>query len=274
MDKDKDFCRPEPETTLFAHEEYGEAFEHVLKLLKETKESNLRANQAKSAFLANISHEIRTPMNAIMGFAQMLKQSGLNDTQKDHVEVILDCGAKLLCFINDLLELSNLELGKVEINSLPCDPVKLLSQVWDEHLPRIKTKKLKGELILPQDLPQILLDRRMFRRVLNSILENAVKFTESGFISMNCSVFEDTDQCVKLLVSISDTGIGIAEESVHGIFNLFEQADNSITRHYGGLGMGLGLSQRIVKFMGGRITVVSEPEKGSCFHVCIPVSKA
>lgn len=273
MEKEKDFFPADSDLLSIDTDEYVEALEHVLALLKETKESTRRANQAKSAFLANISHEIRTPMTAIMGFAQMLKYTHLDETQRDHVDVILESGAKLLSFINDLLELSNLELGKVEVKLLPCDPSQLLQQVWSEYLPRITEKDLIAELIFPQDLPEIETDPRMLHRVLDSILENAVKFTDHGSISMECDIDSIPGEGEKLRICVSDTGIGIAQERVHSIFNLFEQADNSVTRRYGGIGMGLGISQRIVKIMGGRITVESEHKKGSSFHVCIPVKR-
>lgn len=251
--------------------DFEEGFDHILEMLKETKEALLRANQAKSVFLANLSHEIRTPMNAIMGFAQMLQQSELNDSQQDYVKVILDSGHRLQSFINDLLDLANYEMGKVSVNSTECRVDECIAEIWNLYVPRIREKNLLPHLVCPPCDTPVLVDRQILRRILDSLLDNAVKFTSTGTVSLECRFEKVDDGKLDLTVYVTDTGIGIHPDRLPGIFNVFEQADGGITRRHGGTGLGLGLCKRMVNHLGGSVSVSSEPGIGSRFTVRIPL---
>ncbi len=227
--------------------------------------------KAKSAFIANISHEIRTPMNAIMGFAQMLKNSGLNEQQKDYVEVILDSGKKLLLIISNLLDLSNLQLGKTTLNPRPCLPSELADKLWQHFIPLVAAKKLQPILEIQPDIPEVLVDSGKLERVAGYMISNAIKYTSSGFVAFRISYKSISEQELSLCLEVADSGIGISEEQLPYIFDVFEQGDSSITRPYGGMGIGLGLSQQIVALMGGSIKVQSKLGEGSRFFLELPV---
>jgi hypothetical protein len=231
-------------------------------------------DETKNAFIRNISHEIRTPMNAIMGFAQMLKQSGLSSQQTDYVDVILDSGNKLLSILENLLDLSNLQLGKVHLNTTQCPLEAVFRRVWQSHEPMIIAKNLEAKLLLDPDLPIVMVDCDKLQRVLGFVLSNAVKFTDQGFVSLKVEHSRRDDEGFWVDIYVEDSGCGIEEERIQQIFGAFEQADNSLTRSYAGLGLGLGLSSRLVELLGGEISASSMPGKGSMFHVRIPVEKA
>ncbi|PKN72545.1 MAG: hypothetical protein CVU50_06710 [Candidatus Cloacimonetes bacterium HGW-Cloacimonetes-3] len=227
---------------------------------------------AKSAFITNISHEIRTPMNAIMGFAQMLQNTGLNEKQADYVNVILDSGKKLLLIIGNLLDLSNLQLGKTSLNLGTCVVHELADKLWQHFHPLIRTKNLEAILECAPDIPKLMLDCEKVERVLSFVISNAIKYTTTGFVALRIYAKPLEAGSVMLCMEVADSGIGISADKIKHIFHVFEQADNSITRNYGGLGIGLGLSQQIVLLLGGNIRVQSTPGKGSRFFIDIPAS--
>jgi len=243
-------------------------------VLVEARDAAQKANVAKSAFLANMSHEIRTPMNAILGFAQMLKTTNLNDVQADFANVIIDSGYKLLSIINDILDLSNLEVGKTQVTPSECSVDQIVNKIWTQYRPIIAAKNIVPELFVQDDIPLLMIDIEKVTRVLLSILSNAVKFTETGRITFQTSYREISDIMGELTFRVSDTGIGISEDKLGAIFNIFEQVDNSITRRYGGMGMGLGLSAKIVKILDGAISVQSNVNQGAEFTISIPFTKA
>jgi signal transduction histidine kinase len=251
--------------------DFEEGFDHILEMLKETKDALQRANQAKSAFLANLSHEIRTPMNAIMGFAQMLQKSDLNESQQDYVNVILESGYRLQSFINDLLDLANYELGKVSINATECRVDECVGDIWNEFLPRIREKHLLPHAVCPAQENLVLIDRQVLRRILESLLDNALKFTSTGSISLECAYQPLGEDKLEIMLFVTDTGIGISADRLPGIFNAFEQADSGVSRRHGGTGLGLGLCKRMVNHLGGTISVTSEPGIGSRFTVRLPL---
>ncbi len=230
--------------------------------------------QAKSAFIANISHEIRTPMNAIMGFAQMLNSSGLNAQQLEYVEVIIASGKKLLLIISNLLDISNLQLGKTVLNPRPCHPGAIADKLWQHFRPLILAKNLNPIMECAADLPEVVCDREKLERVAGYIISNAIKYTSKGHITfrVNCKTLNKNK--VLLCLDISDSGIGIPAEKLPHIFEVFEQVDNSITRPYSGMGIGLGLSYQIVNLLQGQIKVQSTVGEGSRFILEIPASLA
>jgi signal transduction histidine kinase len=232
------------------------------------------AAKAKSAFIANISHEIRTPMNAILGFAQMLQNTRLNEKQADYVEVIIDSGKKLLLMISNLLDLSNLQLGKTDLNPITCSAKELADTLWQHFHPIIKAKNLDAILECAADIPKLKLDSEKVQRVLSFVLSNAIKYTSVGYIALRIYAKPISDKELMLCMEVADSGIGIEEDKLLHIFDVFEQADNSITRPYGGMGIGLGLSQQIVLLLGGEIRVQSTLGEGSRFFIDIPARLA
>lgn len=238
------------------------------------KATSERTDLAKNAFIANISHEIRTPMNAIMGFAQMLRGSGLNEQQADYVNVIIDSGKKLLLIIGNLLDLSNLQLGKTTLNPVPCHPEAMADRLWQHSRIPIANKNLNPILECAKDMPELILDCEKVERVVCYIISNAVKYTQTGFVKFSIYTKPLSEREVLLCLEISDSGIGISEDKLPFIFEVFEQADNSITRAYNGMGIGLGLSRQLVALLGGTITAKSTLGEGSRFIIEIPALKA
>jgi signal transduction histidine kinase len=229
------------------------------------------ATIAKNAFITNVSHEIRTPMNAIMGFAQMLKNTEMDAKQADYVEVILDSGKKLLLLIGNLLDLSNLQMGKTDLHPVDCDPNALVDRIWRHYRPLIAGKNLKPVLQIDANLPIMIVDEEKVERVLSFVISNAIKFTNNGSVTLRVHLAKSGDDHPRLDIEVEDTGCGIEADRLKYIFDAFEQADNSMTRAYPGLGLGLGISSKIVALLGGQISAISTPGEGSCFHLQIPV---
>jgi len=234
------------------------------------QEPCINATLAKSTFIANIGHEIRTPMNAIMGFAQMLRNSKLNAQQRDYVDVIIDSGKKLLLIINNLLDLSNLQTGKIVLNPRPCNVQQTTENLWAKYSSQISAKQLNPVLDVSQGIPEVQLDCDKLEKVLDQLISNAIKFTPTGFVALKVSYKNARGSKPMLFIEVSDSGVGIAEERMDSIFDIFEQADNSITRLYEGMGIGLGLARQIVLLMGGSIWCNSTANQGSQFFIEIP----
>ena len=228
----------------------------------EAKESS----KTKSSFLATMSHEIRTPMNSIMGFAELASDSeSLNET-KNYLGKITDNTKWLLHIINDILDISKIESGKMELEYLPFDLHDVFSRCQSVILPGIKEKGLELSVYVELSRGKKLLgDPLRLYQVLINLLSNAVKFTESGTIKFSSTITESNNGKVKVYFEIKDTGIGMSNEQVNKIFEPFTQADSSTTREYGGSGLGLAISKNIVELMGGKLSVDSTPGKGSTF---------
>ncbi len=235
-----------------------------------------RANAAKSIFLANMSHEIRTPINGIIGFTELLKKSKLGEEEKEYVDIIDKSTENLLEIINNILDLSKIESKKIELDEILFSPIEELENVVDVYMPKVATKNINLSLLMDSNFDNYLLgDIVKIKEILLNLISNAVKFTpDNGQISVlikNLSQPEDKKQ--KIYFEVSDSGIGISEEEMSDIFDAFSQADSTITRKYGGTGLGLTISSNYVSLMGGKLEVSSKKDVGSNFYFTIELQK-
>ena len=224
------------------------------------------ANRAKSEFLAKMSHEIRTPMNSIMGFAELAADSDSVQESRDYLEKITDSSKWLLHIINDILDISKIEAGKMELESVPFDLHDVFSRCQSVILPEIKEKGLNLSIYAEPSVGKKLMgDPVRLYQVLMNLLSNAVKFTELGTIKFLSSIKDSNESNTTVYFEVKDNGIGMNSGQVSKIFDPFTQADSSTTREYGGTGLGLTIAKNIVELMGGKLSVQSSPNIGSTF---------
>lgn len=229
-----------------------------------------QANRAKAEFIANMSHEIRTPMNAIIGLTDLALETPLDARQREHLTLVRTSADNLLAIINDILDFSKIDAGRIELNPRPFSVQELLESLSALHAPSARLKGLSIRVQISPEVPPALMgDSLRIGQVLNNLLSNAIKFTERGQIDLQAHAESDQVQFV-----VRDAGIGIAPEKLQAVFEPFQQADNSITRRFGGTGLGLTISRKLARAMGGDLCVNSAQGIGSVFTLNVPLVAA
>jgi len=260
------------------HARLYEAYEADLRLnaaLTSARDEAQAGSAAKSLFLASMSHEIRTPMNAIIGLTHLVLDTPLDERQRDYLGKVQTSSKALLTLLNDILDYSKIEAGKVAIETEEFSPEETLENVGNLFSAKIEEAGLDLLFEIDERIPARLLgDPLRLTQVLNNLVGNAIKFTPRGEIVVAAKVAAEDESHVTLDISVRDTGIGMAEEQIARLFQAFSQADASITRRYGGTGLGLAICKRLVELMGGHIAVASQPGEGSSFRFSCSFGRA
>ena len=234
--------------------------------LRVARDEARSADQAKGLFLANMSHEIRTPMNAVIGLTAMVLQTRLDDTQRDYLTKVQTSSKALLTLLNDILDYSKIEAGKISLESEEFSPEETIENVGNLFSAKVEEAGLDLLFEIDRDMPPRLCgDAMRLQQVLNNLVGNAIKFTSVGEVVIGARVVSRGDEQVELAFSVRDTGIGVTPEQAERLFNVFQQAERSTARKYGGTGLGLAICKRLVELMGGRIEVTPAPGGGSIF---------
>lgn len=231
-----------------------------------------QANHAKSTFLMTMSHELRTPLNGILGMNELLLTTELNDSQREFLEASTSSGEHLLELINDVLDLSRIETGKLKLERVACCPAALVTEIVNSFAPLAQERSLELAQHLDDQLPNsIRCDRQRLQQVLINLVGNALKFTHAGRIVVSLFANAPKNGAQRLRFEVTDTGIGIPQDRLHRVFDSFSQVDDSISRRYGGSGLGLSICRELVELMGGEIGVESRIKTGSTFWFEIPI---
>jgi signal transduction histidine kinase/CheY-like chemotaxis protein len=253
---------------------YSSKLENLNKQLEEAQQRADRASKAKSVFLSNMSHELRTPLNVVIGYSSsmlsmphMFENTTLPEVYAPYLKLIEENGHYLVGLINDILDLSKIEAGKVELQCVPMDITELCRGVMATSIGLLKGKPIQIRSTFPDILPLVNADGMRVRQIILNLMSNAVKFTESGSITVSAEVVNDF-----VHISVTDTGIGIPQEAQAVIFDRFEQAERDTERKFGGTGLGLDISKQLSLMHGGDLTVRSEAGKGSTFTLTLPVA--
>ncbi|WP_164089154.1 PAS domain S-box protein [Sphingorhabdus sp. YGSMI21] len=240
--------------------------------LREARDIAEAATEAKASFLANMSHEIRTPMNGVLGFAEMLSQSDLDEQQAGYVALIEESGKIMMALLNDILDISKIDAGLLILSPEPFELAHLLKSTCNMMLTAAGNHRLALKLDYADDLPKFIEhDKLRLRQILTNLIGNAIKFTDSGSVTVKAELSGDDNGTFR--ISVIDTGIGIAEERQQSIFDEFVQAEHDTDRSYGGTGLGLAISRKLVQMMGGNISLESKFGSGSTFCIEIPLNE-
>ena len=224
------------------------------------------ANRSKSAFLANMSHEIRTPLNGVLGMAQALAGEYLTERQHDQVDTIIDSSETLMVILNDVLDISKIEAGKLDIAPVAAELEPSLSKIIGLWRARAMEKGVALRLSVPDDFPRNLkFDPVRVRQCVSNLVSNAIKFTDQGYVEIKASQASCAGDILKVIIEVRDTGIGIGPEALDRLFTPFQQAELNTARRYGGTGLGLAITRDLARLMGGDVAVESAPGKGSVF---------
>lgn len=238
---------------------------------KHLREEATIARKLKQEFLTNIKHEIRTPMNVIQGFCQLLQVEIEEEPSRSYLVSILESGNVLMKTLEDILELSKLESGDIELSFQCFDPRSLLNEVGQTATAKAREKNIALVTAICPDLPPLIFDELSLKQILSKLLDNAIEFTEQGTVTIEADCLEiEPDRAIELTISVRDTGIGIAEADRARIFEPFSQADSGLTRQHGGVGCGLAIARRLTECLGGRLELESEEGKGSLFRLVFP----
>lgn len=241
-------------------------------LAEQESEAAAAASEAKSQFLAHMSHEIRTPLNGIIGIADLLSQSQLDDSQSQYLKTIRNSGEALLAIINDILDFSKIEAGKLELENTDFCLKELGQSLNDLFIAQLTEKQLEFKFTLDPDLPEFIKgDPLRLKQILLNLIGNSLKFTSSGGVYVHVKAMQSQPD-LRIEFNVTDTGIGIPEDKQKALFQAFTQVDSSTTRKYGGTGLGLQISKRLVELMNGEIHVESEPGQGSSFIFTIDMA--